>query len=48
MPGFMEAHDGGRRTTEFTDYAFTASDQIVVNTAEMTPVEVDDRTVLFH
>jgi CRISPR-associated protein Cas5h len=48
MPGFMEAHDGGRRTTEFTDYAFTASDQIVVNTAETTPVEVDDRTVLFH
>jgi CRISPR-associated protein Cas5h len=48
MPGFMEAHDGGRRTTEFTDYAFTDSGPIVVNTTEVTPVEIDDRTVLLH
>lgn len=48
MPGFMEAHDGGRRTTEFTDYAFADSGPIVVDTTEMVPVEIDDRTVLFH
>lgn len=48
MPGFMEAHDGGRRTTEFTDYAFADSGSIVVNTTEATPVVIDNRTVLFH
>jgi CRISPR-associated protein Cas5h len=48
MPGFMEAHDGGRRTTAFTDYAFADSEPIIVNTTEAVPVKVDDRTVLFH
>lgn len=48
MPGFMEAHGGGRRTTEFTDYAFADSGSIAVNTTEKIPVEVDNRTVLFH
>jgi CRISPR-associated protein Cas5h len=48
MPGFMEAHDGGRRTTEFTDYAFVNSGSVAVNTTEATPVEINNRTVLFH
>lgn len=48
MPGFMEAHDGGRRTTEFTDYAFADSGSLVVNATEAVPVEIDNRTVLFH
>lgn len=48
MPGFMEAHDGGRRTTEFTDYAFADSGSITVNTTEAVPAEIDNRTVLFH
>jgi CRISPR-associated protein Cas5h len=48
MPGFMQAHDGGRRTTEFTDYAFADSGSIAVNTTEAVPVEIDNRTVLFH
>ena len=48
MPGFMEAHDGGRRTTAFVDYAFTDTGAITVNTDDGRPVEIDDRTVLFH
>lgn len=48
MPSFMEAHDGGRRTTEFTDYAFADSGPITVSTSEAVPVEIDNRIVLFH
>jgi len=48
MPSFMEAHDGGRRTTEFTDYAFADSGSITINTSEAVPVTIDNRTVLFH
>lgn len=48
MPSFMEAHDGGRRTTEFTDYAFANSGSITINTSEAVPVTIDNRTVLFH
>lgn len=48
MPAFMEAHDGGRRTTEFIDYAFADSGPIDINTDEAVPVKIDNRTVLFH
>jgi CRISPR-associated protein Cas5h len=48
MPGAMEAHDGGRRTTEFIDYAFAESGSVTVTTEEATPVVLDGRTVLFH
>jgi CRISPR-associated protein Cas5h len=48
MPGVMEAHDGGRRTTEFIDYAFTESGTLKINTDTGTPVELDGRVVLFH
>lgn len=48
LPGVMEAHDGGRRTTEFIDYAFAESGELTINTNTGTPVTLDDRTVLFH
>jgi CRISPR-associated protein Cas5h len=48
MPGAMEAHDGGRRTTEFIDYAFAESGSLTVTAEEATPVVLDGRTVLFH
>lgn len=47
VPGYMEAHDGGRRTTGFVDYAF-ASEPLQVRPETVTPVEVDDHVVAFE
>lgn len=47
MPAFMEAHDGGRRTTSFSDYAF-AEDTVTVQPESCTATSVDSRTVVFH
>jgi CRISPR-associated protein Cas5h len=50
-PAIMDAERGGRRTTRFDDYVFTKrSDNrvTVVNDADVTPVQVGDRTVVFR
>jgi CRISPR-associated protein Cas5h len=47
MPAFMEAHDGGRRTTAFADYAF-AEKPIDVRPGNWSPATVDSRNVAFH
>ncbi|MDS0474041.1 type I-B CRISPR-associated protein Cas5b [Natrinema sp. 1APR25-10V2] len=50
VPAFMEANDTGRRTTAFADYAFTDSpdDTLTVRPDEITPVDIDGTTVIFH
>jgi CRISPR-associated protein Cas5h len=50
-PSVMEADSGGRRTTRFDDYVYTrrAGNKVrVSDRAEITPVEVGDRTVVFR
>lgn len=50
-PAIMEAHSGGRRTTQFDDYVFTRhSDEKVKVTddADVTPVQIENRTVVFR
>ena len=50
-PAIMEATSGGRRTTRFDDYVFTqaAEDAVRIGaTADVTPVQVEDRTVVFR
>lgn len=47
VPGYMEAHDGGRRTTGFVDYAFSAS-SLEVRPKSVTPVTVDDQVIVFE
>jgi len=50
-PAVMEAESGGRRTTRFDDYVYTKhSDERVkvADGADVTPVQVGDRTVVFR
>lgn len=48
MPAFMEADGHGRRTTGFGDYTFTTDvNGIEVRTDEVTPAQVDERSVVF-
>ena len=50
-PAIMEATSGGRRTTRFDDYVYTqAADTTVrvASSADITPVEIGDRTVVFR
>lgn len=47
VPAYMEAHDGGRRTTGFVDYAFS-DDQLEVRPKSVTPTVVGDRTIVFE
>ena len=50
-PAIMEADSGGRRTTRFDDYVYTQQPGHSVRVgedADITPVEVGDRTVVFR
>lgn len=50
-PAVMEATSGGRKTTRFDDYVYTRSadaDVRVDSTADITPVSVGKRTVVFR
>ncbi|QSG05319.1 CRISPR-Cas system related protein Cas5, RAMP superfamily [Halapricum desulfuricans] len=50
-PAAMERHTGGRRTTHFDDYIFTQQPDSPVRVGsgtEITPVSVEDRTVVFR
>ncbi len=47
VPGYMEAHDGGRRTTGFIDYAFS-TESLELRPSTVTPVEVGGQTVVFE
>lgn len=50
-PAVMETHEGGRRTTRFDDYVYTkraANSVRVAEPSEFTPVEVENRTVVFR
>ncbi len=47
VPAYMEAHDGGRRTTGFVDYAFSDA-QLELRPKSVTPITVGDRTVVFE
>jgi CRISPR-associated protein Cas5h len=50
-PAVMEADSGGRRTTRFDDYVFTkrSDEQVqVVDSADLTPAQIGDRTVVFR
>jgi CRISPR-associated protein Cas5h len=50
-PAIMEAENGVRRTTRFDDYVFTkhSGERVkVANGADVTPVQVEDRTVVFR
>lgn len=47
VPAYMEAHEGGRRTTGFVDYAFS-DDQLKVRPKSVTPTTVGNRTVVFE
>jgi len=47
VPGYMEAHDGGRRTTGFIDYAFSP-EPLQLRTDTVTAVEVGEKTVAFE
>jgi len=46
----MERHENGRRTTQFDDYVYTqqADKTVHIDTAEIEPVEIGDRTVVFR
>lgn len=48
LPAFMEADASGRTTTGFADYAFVADGQLELRGHSTTPVEVGNRTVVFH
>lgn len=48
MPSFMEADEHGRRTTGFSDYTFTTSeDGLEIRSDEIVPARVGDRAVVF-
>lgn len=47
VPGYMEAHDGGRRTTGFIDYAF-ATDPLQVRPDTVSPLNIDGHVVAFE
>lgn len=50
-PAVMERTPGGRRTTRFDDYVYTRAADATVRvspTLEITPVEIDGRTVVFR
>lgn len=50
-PAIMERDSSGRRTTRFDDYVYTRVADTTVrvpSTAEITPVEIDGRTVVFR
>ncbi|WP_280535784.1 type I-B CRISPR-associated protein Cas5b [Halopenitus sp. POP-27] len=50
-PAVMEAERGGRRTTRFDDYVFTkrSGERVkIADKADVTPVQVEDRTVVFR
>lgn len=47
VPGYMEAHDGGRRTTGFVDYAF-ADEPLRVRSKSVQTAEVDGHVVAFE
>ncbi|PSP84102.1 type I-B CRISPR-associated protein Cas5 [Halobacteriales archaeon QS_6_64_34] len=47
VPGYMEAHDGGRRTTGFIDYAF-AAESLQLRPETVSPVEIDGHVVAFE
>ena len=47
VPGYMEAHDGGRRTTGFIDYAF-AAESLQLRPETVSPVEMDGHVAAFE
>jgi CRISPR-associated protein Cas5h len=47
VPGYMEAHDGGRRTTGFVDYAF-ADEPLQVRSESVQAAEVNGHVVAFE
>lgn len=47
VPGYMEAHDGGRRTTGFVDYAF-AREPLQIRPETVSPVDVNGHAVVFE
>lgn len=47
VPAYMEAHNGGRRTTGFVDYAFSDS-QLELRPGSVTPATIGNRTVVFE
>lgn len=47
VPGYMEAHDGGRRTTGFIDYAF-ASESLQIRPETVSPLDVNGHVVTFE
>ena len=47
VPGYMEAHDGGRRTTGFIDYAF-ADGPLQVQSDSVQSAEIDGHIVAFE
>lgn len=50
-PAIMESTPGGRRTTRFDDYVYTQTADATVrvpSSADITPVEIGDRTVVFR
>jgi len=47
VPGYMEAHDGGRRTTGFIDYAF-AAESLQLRPETVSPVEIDGHVAAFE
>ncbi|WP_247005157.1 type I-B CRISPR-associated protein Cas5b [Halosolutus gelatinilyticus] len=47
VPAYMEAYDGGRRTTGFIDYAFSDG-ELELRPESVTPTTVGDRTVVFE
>ncbi len=50
-PAIMEATSGGRKTTRFDDYVYTRSADAPVRvdaTADLTPVSIGERTVVFR
>ncbi|RZH69014.1 type I-B CRISPR-associated protein Cas5b [Natrinema altunense] len=47
VPAYIEAHDGGRRTTGFVDYAFSDA-QLELRPKSVIPTTVGDRTVVFE
>jgi CRISPR-associated protein Cas5h len=47
VPGYMETHDGGRRTTGFVDYAF-ADGSLQVQSDSIQAAEIDGHVVAFE
>lgn len=47
VPGYMEAHNGGRRTTGFIDYAF-ADESLQIQSDSIQAAEIDGHVVVFE